>query len=472
MISKISEYITKNKLGFHTPGHQQGRGMNPTLKKILGNKFLLGDLTEVPGLDNLRNPEECLAESQALAAELFGACKSFFLLNGSTVGIEAAILGLNRRGGKVLVARNSHISVINGLILSGGQPVLSPVVIEPKWGIPLGPDLTATKELVDRTVSLELATFTQPSYQGVGLEAHKLRQVIGPELPILCDEAHGAHLFFQEQLAMSAQKERLDIVVQSTHKTLGALTQASMLHVNRPKLIQPIQEAIETLQTTSPSYLLMASLDGVQDQMRREGSILITKSWELAQYLRAKIKKIGGYVLLEEELAGTWETDPSKLVLSAAGLGLTGWELAQILNDKYGIIIELSDYYYCLILITIGHSKQDIVRLCRALADIKNKYSRKPLSPLDIAVDMYNDSEEVRHTPRVVFQEEKDRIALNKACGRIAGQALTVYPPGIPLIWPGQVIKAVHLEYLEWVTANGLPVHGLDRENKIAVLAC
>lgn len=470
LIAKIFEYIDGRRVGFHTPGHRQGRGMSPALKKLLGSSFLKGDLTEVPGLDNLRYPRECLRESQGLAAAIFGARRTFFLVNGSTVGIQAAILGLNRQGGKVLVPRNAHVSVVNGLILSGGQPVLVPAAVEPRWGIALGLEPSAVEEAVDRTRGLELAVFTNPNYQGIGLEPKIIKQAIGRSpIPLICDEAHGAHLFFLNEPALSAQRDQFDVVVQSTHKTLGALTQAAMLHINSQRLISPVREALETLQTTSPSYLLLASLDAAQAQMGYEGVRLAAKGRDLAETLKRKIRRLGDYRLLEDELSGLWLFDPCKIALSAAPLGLTGWELAEILADKYGIIIELSDYYYCLILITHGHSKGDIQRLLAALAEIRRDFRRKPLSRLDIPADLYSSTDQVVLSPRQVYQTPKEIVPWNSAKGRLAGRALTVYPPGIPLVWPGQEISREHLEYLEWAVNNRLTVHGLSGEGNIHV---
>jgi len=470
LIAKISEYIDRNKLGFHTPGHQQGRGMAASLKRILGSRFLKGDLSEVPGLDNLRNPQECLRETQGLAAAVFGARKTFFLVNGSTVGIEAAILGLNRKGGRVLVSRNAHISVVNGLILSGGQPVLLPAAVLPRWGIALGLDLPAARQAVANNPGAELAVLTQPSYQGIGLDPAELKKLMGTSrTPVLCDEAHGAHLFFQNKVTLSAQQEKLDVVVQSTHKTLGALTQASMLHINRAELIEPIQEALETLQTTSPSYLLLASLDAVQAQLSQEGEKLLVKRWALAEELSAGIRALGGYRLLADELPAGWQQDPGKIALSAVDLGLTGWELGQILTDKYGIIIELSDYYYCLLLLTQGHSSRDLQRLLATLAEIGRFYRRTPCQPLELPAELFQSPGEVIHGPRQVYQEPKERVERAAAKGRLAGTALTVYPPGIPLVWPGQVINAEQLDYLELAVRQGLPVHGLDSEGRILV---
>lgn len=470
LIEKILEYIEQNKLGFHTPGHRQGRGMSSAFKRLLGSDFLAGDLTEVPGLDNLRNPQECLRETQGLAAAVFGARKTFFLVNGSTVGLEAALLGLNRKGGKVLVARNAHISVVNGLVLSGGQPVLLPVRLEPRWGIALGADLQAAGDMAARYPDAEAILLTQPGYQGVGVAAQELLKIKGTSpIPLVCDEAHGAHLFFQKGSELSCQRAQADVVVQSTHKTLGALTQAAMLHVNRTELIEPVQEALDILQTTSPSYLLLASLDAVQDQMREEGERLLAKSSSLAEELRARIRGLGCYRLLADELPSPWQQDPCKIVLSAAELGLTGWELGEILHRKYGIIVELSDYYYCLFLITHGHDQRDMERLCLALAEIGRTYRQKPLSDLELPAELYENPVQTVRTPREVYQGAKEMVDFQAAKGRIAGTALTVYPPGIPLVWPGQVIGDDQLVYLKWAMSHKLPVHGLAEQGRILV---
>lgn len=472
LLEKISEYLKQSYLGFHTPGHQQGKGMGKNFQRFMQQGFAPMDLTELPGLDNLKNPCGCLQESQRLAAGLFGAVETFYLVNGSTVGLQAALLALNSPGGKVLIPRHAHISVLNGLVLSGGSPLLAPVLMEKTWGIPWGvcPEKLASLLAEDEAVDLVLTV--QPTYQGIGGDAVFLNNLVKAKgVPHVVDEAHGAHLFFQEKVPLSLQKEQADVVVQSTHKTLSALTQASMLHVNNKKIVAPVREALNILQTTSPSYLLLASLDSVQSQMTAEGTSLVDRVWELADLLRKEILQISGYrVFPEEELPLGWYHDPAKVLVSAAALGLTGWELAVLLRKKQGIVVEMCDYFSVLFLVTLGHTYEDMIKVGTALRQIAREQRKKPLCSLTYPACIYEEPIHLALTPREVYYKGKESRRIDEAVGRICGGALTIYPPGIPCLWPGQLIERQHLEYLQWVLRHHLKVQGVSTDEKIVVL--
>lgn len=505
ILEKISEYLKHTVAGFHTPGHRQGEGCLPEFRKLMGGRALDMDLTEVPGLDNLKNPEGCLKESQALAAKLYEAAATFYLVNGSTAGLQAALLALNSPGGKVMIPRHAHISVINGLVLSGGVPVIVPVELEKTWGFPLGVRPQVFRDYLGKPTKpaepgeagnagerseIEAALTVQPTYQGIGFDAAEIRQVFATKgIVQIVDEAHGAHLFFQKRHPFSLQKEKADLVIQSTHKTLAALTQASMLHVNNPRFIEPVREALNILQTTSPSYLLMASLDSVQAQMAEKGQLLVERALELANQLRRKAAEIAGFEVFSGEGSSAgkkeWQQDPTKVLVSAAPLGLTGWQLADLLQEKYGLVVEMADYYYVLFLVTIGHSREDIGKVVRALQDISKSYrenrsgahcpsgannglgsqgcrSKCPGVFYEQAVDLVM-------TPRKVYYNRKEAVNLAEAVGRISGASPVVYPPGIPCLWPGQLIEKEHVEYLEWALQNNLHVQGLKDKKKIVV---
>lgn len=520
ILEKISEYLKHTVAGFHTPGHRQGEGCLPEFRQLMGGRALNMDLTEVPGLDNLKNPEGCLKESQALAAKLYEAVATFYLVNGSTAGLLAALLAVNSPGGKILIPRHAHISVLNGLILSGGEPVLVPVELEKIWGFPLGArpqvfraylegkgankrgektlkqDETensgglAKPEEAGEQSEIEAALTVQPTYQGVGFDATAIRQVFAAKgIVQIVDEAHGAHLFFQKRDSFSLQKEKADLVIQSTHKTLAALTQASMLHVNNPRLLEPVREALNILQTTSPSYLLMASLDSVQAQMADEGPLLVERAIELADQLRRKVAEITGFEVFSRESLPDgqkeWQQDPTKVLVSGAPLGLTGWQLAELLQERYGLVVEMADYYYVLFLVTIGHCREDIGKVVRALQKISKSYrENRPGAPcssgghngLDSSgcpgkcpAVFYEQAVNLVMTPRKVYYNRKEAVNLAEAVGRISGASPVVYPPGIPCLWPGQLIEKEHVEYLEWALQNNLQVQGLKDNKKIVV---
>lgn len=471
LIKKISEYLNGDFIGFHTPGHQKGKAVSVGFKELIGDKFLKADLTELPGLDNLRNPLACIENAQGLTARLFGACKTFFLVNGTTVGIHAALISLNKKRKKILIQRNAHVSILNGFVLSGGKPLIAPVVIDKNWGIPLGINKAEIENLMNNNLDIEGTILTHPSYQGVGLDVGQLNTLIRRNrVALAVDEAHGAHLYFQDRIPMSFQRVKADIVVQSTHKTLGALTQASMLHVNNEKWIESVNSALDVLHTTSPSYLLMASLDDVQGSMSENGTKLVDKLWEMCSYLVDSIRQIPFYRIFSDEIPSSWLHDLSKIVISAAELGITGWELADILEKKYGIYVEQSCYMYVLFLVTIGHTYEDINKLIFALKDICKDCRKQHILHNKMPYSPYSITPVLEKTPRETFYWEKEKVVLAEGRGRIAGSALSVYPPGVPLVWPGQIITCEHIDYIKWSLGNNLPVHGLDCEGKISVL--
>lgn len=471
LLLSLCQYLAQEKTGFHTPGHQGGKGSIRFLDMLSRHGMEL-DLTELPGLDNLKNPTGCLLEAQKLAAQLFGAHKTFFLVNGTTVGLQAALLALSRPGQKVLIPRNAHISVINGLVLSGAHPVVMPVEIEPEWGIPLGAHIQDAAFLEDIADSISMVLAVHPNYQGIVGDLTELQQFAGQrQIPLVVDEAHGAHLFFSEKPGLSAQRLLPDVTVQSTHKTLAALTQASMLHVNREEWVEPLTRTLEILQTTSPSYLLMASLDAVQADMAENGKERWALLEDKALTLRENIARIGGYKILGEALSPPWQVDPAKLAISAASLGLSGWELSKMLWKQFGIAAELCDYYYVLFLLNEGHDKKDLDQLLHALRSIASAMPRKkPLPILQGNQEIVKERVKLALSPRETYYRVKETLPLRDAAGRIAAEPVTVYPPGIPLIWPGEIISQRHLDYLEWMTSQNLPMQGIVNGGRIRVI--
>jgi arginine/lysine/ornithine decarboxylase len=471
LLNKLSETIARKTAGFHTPGHQQGRGISPELCRLIYREGLKMDLTELPGLDNLKKPLGCLEESQGLAARLFGACKTFFLVNGSTVGLQAALLAANKPGGRVALTRQSHVSLSHGFVLTGGKPVPVAVDIDETWGIPLGVGLERLKNFLAAEEKYDALVITQPNYQGVAQNAFLLSELCREHgVPLIVDEAHGAHLYFQEELPVSAQKAGADMVVQSSHKTLTAFTQASMLHVNTNKWIYSVEGALDILHTSSPSYLLLASLDSLQGQMRRAGRDIIAQTLDLAWEFRKRIPEITGYQVFDAgKIKGRFQ-DPAKLAVSPAALGITGWELADMLQREYGIYAEYSDYYYLLLVVTPGHDKNDLKILLRALKDLAGREKRNRIVSCGEYIAIYKEETPLVITPRQAYYSGKKAVAAGKAAGRIAGKPLTIYPPGIPLIWPGQVITKEHLECLKWAEEHGLPVQGLSADGMIEVV--
>lgn len=468
------EHLRENVTGFHTPGHQQGRACGQAYRGLMAKYCLQLDLTEISGLDNLKNPGGCLREAQDLTARVYGARQTFFLVNGATIGLHAALLALNKPGIEIIIPGNVHVSVLNGLVLSGGKPVFVSPAIEPVWGIPLGVTKEQLLSAVAGKTRINAVLISQPTYQGTGSNIAEIcRAVKDTGIPLIADEAHGAHLYFQDSIPLSAQKCGADLVVQSTHKTLPALTQAAILHVNNTALVDPVRRALDMLQTSSPSYLLLASLDEAQARMSDEGQVLLENTLELAGQIHRMIGTLPGYRLLHDEVRPPWHHDPTKVVVSAAPLGLTGWELAALLRRKYGIEVEMSAYFYVLFLVNTGHVSADASKLYQALSDIGKHERKRPLPRADHLLDagmMTRHSPRLALTPRDTFLAVKTAVPLDQAAGRIAGEAITVYPPGIPLVWPGEVLIREHLEVLSQAQRQELCVAGLAHDGTVCVV--
>lgn len=465
LIDQLSAHIRAARTGFHTPGHQDERGFPPEFLQLAGMRGLLAlDLTEIEGLDNLREPCGCLKESQQLAAQLFGAEQTFYLVNGSSIGLQAALLAVNKPAEKIIVPRNVHISAINGLVLSGGRPVYASAEIEKEWGFPLG---VAPEQLINtqkQHPDAAAVLLTNPEYRGVSADISRaINDLREMHLTVLVDEAHGAHLYFQDDAPLSAQRLQPDIVVQSAHKTLPVFTQASLLHVNKSKWKEPVQAALRVLQTTSPSYLLLASLDALQAELRERGRELTGQAAAAAGLFREKVSLLDGYRIYKAPREQGWLQDKTKVLVSAAQLGLAGWELAELLAGQ-GIIVEMSDYYYVLFLFHSGHTAQDAERAYTALKGIRAGRTRKPLVPWAISSAVFEQTVQPAVSPREAFFAPKETIRIKDAAGRIAGEAWTLCPPGIPLVLPGEIITAGQIEYIletKYIRnkAGGIPVN-------------
>lgn len=471
LLDEIREYLEKGTAGFHTPGHQQGSGFGDDFRSLMQRYPLGMDLTEIPGLDNLRSPKGCLEESQTLAAKVFGAYKTFFLVNGSTLGIQAAVMAVNKPGRKIIIARNSHISTFNAMVLSGGLPLFAPAEIEKEWGFPLGVKADNLKNIWENNPDAESIALTYPEYRGIGVNIKKTIELIKSwQIPVVIDEAHGSHLYFQESLPLSAQRCAPDIAVHSSHKTLAALTQASMLHINDKKWSEPVRLALNILQTTSPSYLLLASLDSVQAQMGAQGPQLVAQVMEVAQNLAFEISRLGGYRIFKANRDNGWYQDPTKILVSAAELGLTGWELAAELQYKHNITVEMSDHYYVLFLVHFGHAQSDIGRVTDALVSIRKTHKKKALPPPNFPEAAFNQTVQPELSPREVFLAEKEAIPLKDGLQRVIAEPLALYPPGVPLLWPGEVILKEHIEYIEQLCQQRNIVPGISLNSMVSVL--
>jgi arginine decarboxylase len=474
ILTALADYLRLDYRSFHVPGHKGGGLVDDQLLSFWGQEMLQYDLTELPGLDDLHQPEGVIAEAQGLAAALFGAEETFFLVNGSTCGIEAGILALCRDGEEIIVPRNVHKSVVYGLVLSGAVPRYVSVEVCPETGVALGPSRDSLEEAFSLYPQARGAILVNPSYQGV---APPLKQLVdlahSQGIPVLVDEAHGGHFCFDSRLPISGLQAGADLVVQSTHKLLGSLTQTSYLHlqgtiINRDRL----KNFLEIVQTSSPSYLLLASLDGARRKMALEGEKLWKDSLDWLTEVREKINVLPGIDLLgERELMGTdFCLDPTKLNLSAQELGLSGGQLAKILRERYGIESEYADLSRVVLIVSPGNSREDLFHLVLALKEIAEEYivcSGGEKTDWDLALPSGGSME---LTPREAYNSPCSLRPLEKARDQIAARLICPYPPGIPIIFPGERITIEAIDYLLQAHQAGISIYGIDASGQIMVV--
>ncbi|MDS1029762.1 aminotransferase class I/II-fold pyridoxal phosphate-dependent enzyme [Bacillota bacterium LX-D] len=462
LVEKIMEHLGQDRVRFHMPGHK-GFLNNSRLEQLLGAKVFQADLTEIPGLDDLHQPQGVIGEAETLAAQLFKAEATFFLVNGATAGIEAAMLAFCPPRSKVLVPRIAHKSVLNGLILSGAVPVYLESKITAA-GIFLPPReediISALRENKDITA----LCLTNPTYLGLAGKLGEIREIAcRSKQRLIVDEAHGAHFYFHTAFPPSALELKADAVVHGTHKTLGSLTQTAMLHLSKAEDKIKIREALGLVQSTSPSYILLASLDACRHRLEA-GNINYGKTVELAQYARDEINKLKGFWCLGAEVQQLGlNYDPTKLVIGCRQM--SGYKLEQILRLKYQIDLEMAKEFYVLAMVTINDQEQSIGQLITALKEISQIYRTNDsrLSGLDyLSLTEGYPLPKVIVPPREAFFSSSKKVPWFQAQGQVCGETIIPYPPGIPLICPGELIDANLMEAIAKLKAFKIQWQGLS----------
>jgi arginine/lysine/ornithine decarboxylase len=461
------------KVSFHTPGHKSGKGISTRFRKFVGPKIFSIDLTTLDEVDSLHKPRGVIKEAQELAAKAYGADRSYFLVNGTTGGNQAMILAACNPGDQVLIARNAHKSVLAGLILSGAQPVFYSPPVDERLRIMLNVTFDDTKAAIDAHPECKVLFLTSPNYYGICADLERIVPYAHEKgLVVLVDEAHGPHLKFHPELPASALEAGADMCVQSTHKIIGGMTQASMLHAMATRVNLPmLTNVLRFVQTTSPSYILMASLDLARMQMATEGPKLLDKAIRLAKEARARINKIPGlFCLGKETVTGTLfsqmgDLDVTKLTITVNALGLSGYQVSQILNARYHIQVEMADPFHILVIVSIGDRQDDLRRLVEALREIAKEHA-SPAAPSALASEpLPVFAHEAVITPREAFFADQEYIPLDQSIGKVSSEIVTVYPPGIPVLVPGEIVTAEAVAYLKRMLILGATVDGLDETN-------
>ncbi len=471
LFDAMVQLAESRKVSFHTPGHKSGKGISTRFRKFVGPKIFSIDLTTLDEVDSLQKPRGVIKEAQELAARAYGANHSFFLINGTSSGNHAMILSACRPGDKILIARNAHRSVLTGLILSGAKPVFFMPSVDEQLKLTLNVAFEEVKRTIDSNPDARSIFITSPNYYGICADIERIIAYAHERgLIVMVDEAHGPHLKFHPSLPIPALEADCDMCVQSTHKIIGGMTQASMIHVKGNRIdIELLKSVLRSVQTTSPSYILMASLDLARMQMATEGEKLLDKAIRLAEEARVKINRIPGISCFGKEillLLGVNDLDVTKLTITVSELGLTGYQISQILNQKYDIQVEMADPFHLLVIVSIGDRKDDLQRLIEALRDIaKNNGNGQKLPIEGVGLPLFTNN--VALTPREAFFSERQFIPLRKAENRISSEIVTVYPPGIPILVPGEIVSEEVIDYLQRMLNLGAIVDGLSQDNSL-----
>lgn len=463
------------KVSFHTPGHKSGKGISTRFRKFVGPKVFSIDLTCLDEVDSLQKPRGVIREAQELAADIYDADQSYFLVNGTSGGNQAMILACLHPGEAFLTTRILHKSAVSGMIMSDAHPVFIPLTQNRETSLLLNDQTSSIISAMDANPEIRTLFLTSPNYYGVTLNLSKITDEAHKRgVKVLLDEAHGPHLHFHEALPMSGMTAGVDLCVQSTHKIIGGMTQASILHAKKNRIdIARLSSTLRYLQTTSPSYILMASLDLARMQMATEGKKLLGKAIDLSKRGRERIRKIPGLNCIDRHEVqsisnGDNDLDETKLTIGVEGLGLTGYQVSQKLNQDFGIQVEMADLMHILVIVSIGDHRDDIDRLVTALEKIALQsqgsvdYARvsdgfqKPYS-LNTAL----------MPPRKAFFANQTMVPLEEALGKISADIVTVYPPGIPLLIPGEQITRDILDFLFTMKGTGATLDGLDPSNSM-----
>lgn len=460
----LKSFINMRIVPFDVPGHKHGAG-SPELTKFLGEKCLNVDVNSMKMLDNLCHPVSVIKEAEELAAEAFGAENAFFMVNGTTSAVQAMIMTVCKKGEKIILPRNVHRSVINSLILCGGIPIYVNPEMDNKLGIALGMSVAKVREAITANPDAVAVFVNNPTYYGICSNLKAITDLAHENaMKVIVDEAHGTHFYFADNLPASAMSVGADMASVSMHKSGGSLTQSSILLVGASINHNYVRQIINLTQTTSGSYLLLSSLDISRKRLALDGKEIFQKVAKMAQYAREEINEIGGYYAYSKELINgdtIFDFDITKLSVNTHSLGLAGIEVYDILRDDYDIQIEFGDISNVLAYISIGDTKKNLERLVSALAEIKRLYSK---DKTDVMSAEYI-APEVAMAPQDAFYAYKKAVKLQDSKGCICTEFVMCYPPGIPILAPGERITDEIINYIQYAKAKGCFLTGTEDLN-------
>ncbi|MDX2230436.1 MAG: aminotransferase class I/II-fold pyridoxal phosphate-dependent enzyme [Leptolyngbyaceae cyanobacterium bins.349] len=489
LLTALQHCATRSTAPFHTPGHKRGAGIDAALRGLLGDRVFQADLPELPELDNLFAPSGVIQQAQDLAAQVFGAEETWFLTNGSTAGVIAAILATCQVGDKIILPRNVHQSAISGLVLSGAMPIWVTPEFDATWDLAHGVSVEAIAHALHQHPEAKAVMLVSPTYLGVCSDVAAIAHLCHQHaIPLLVDEAHGPHFGHHPDLPISALQAGADLAVQSTHKVLSALTQAAMVHVQGELLNRDrLAKSLALVQSTSPNYLLLASLDATRRQIALQGQAFMEHTLQLADAARSQLSQIPGLRLLEAlDLPGSFAGDRTRLTVHVAELGVDGFTADELLSQQWGVVAELPTLRHLTFIISLGNTQEDIKRLVQSLEWLSQeaeKRSREPeysgqktkLTPsrpyASTPPPLYPSTPPSPHastaprphsptapsvlSPRDAFFAAAETVPIHVAVNRISAELICPYPPGIPVLVPGELITEAAIAALQTVLRAG-----------------
>jgi lysine decarboxylase len=450
---------------FHVPGHKGGPGADPGLRYALGDRALGIDIPQdIFGVDLGPKPTP-YERAEALAAEAHGAARTWFLTNGATQGNHALCLALAPLGRHVVAQRNSHASIVDGLVLSGGLPSFVAPAYDDELGMAHGVTPDALRAALESTPGARAAFIVSPTYYGMAADVAGCAEVAHAfGVPLVVDQSWGPHFGFHRELPPNALHAGADAMLTSVHKIAGSLTQSALLHVSGSGRVDPdaVARTLRLMRSTSPSSLLMLSLDGARRQLVLHGEALLTNTIAASRRTAAAIDEIPGVrVVGDEEVGrpGVAGRDPLRLVIDVRGTGATGYEIAASLRSNFDTQVELATQATIVLVLGIDELPRELERFVHDLTSIASRAERPGLTE-EVTLATGTFENEVVVPPRDAFLGSADVIAVDESIGRVSAEAIAGYPPGIPVLLPGERVTHEVIEYLRSLKAVGARLHG------------
>ncbi|OMF22728.1 arginine decarboxylase [Paenibacillus sp. FSL H8-0548] len=463
LFTALRRHAEQDPVQFHIPGHKKGLGSDPEFRAFIGDNALSIDLINIAPLDDLHQPTGVIEEAQQLAADAFGADYTYFSVQGTSGAIITMIMTVCAPGDKIIVPRNVHKSIMAAIIFAGARPVFISPARDNNLGIDHGITTRSVRKALERHPDSKAVLVINPTYFGICANLKEIVDLVHSyDIPVLVDEAHGVLIHFHEKLPMSAMQAGADMAATSVHKLGGSMTQSSVLNVRKGR-VNPhrIQTVISMLTTTSTSYILLGSLDTSRRNLALNGHAIAEQAIALAQHARQQINEIPGLYCFGEEILGdeaTYDYDPTKVSIHVRHLGITGYETENWLRDHFNVEIEMSDMYNILCLVTPGDTSDSVSKLIISLRGLSERF-HEGAEARELVVKI-PDIPQLSLTPRDAFYGETEVVPFKESAGRIIAEFIYVYPPGIPILLPGEVITQKNINYIVDHVQVGLPVKG------------